>query len=220
MKKIPNNPLKKNLIFDFDGVILNSHLVKTYAFYEIFKAYGTEYGVKAKKFHLNNTGKSRYYKFEYIIRNILKLKPSREIISQYDKKFDEIVQKNIQKMTPSKHLIYFLKKKQKLFNMYISTGTPQEKIIKILKEKKILKYFNKVYGSPEIKIHHIAEIKKNKNKCIFIGDSFEDYNAAKISNIPFICKINSENISLRNKIIAINTFNSFKFLDKKIESLS
>ena len=46
---------KLNIIFDFDGVIINSHLTKTLAFYNIFKVYGKNIALKAKKFHLNNS---------------------------------------------------------------------------------------------------------------------------------------------------------------------
>ena len=41
-------------VFDFDGVILNSHKVKTDAFYDIFKLYGKNVANKAKKFHERN----------------------------------------------------------------------------------------------------------------------------------------------------------------------
>lgn len=61
-----------NIIFDFDGVIINSHKVKTLAFYDIFKIYGKPYALNAKKFHLKHIGKSRYFKFKHILRNILK----------------------------------------------------------------------------------------------------------------------------------------------------
>ena len=60
------------IIFDFDGVIINSHKIKTKAFYEIFKSYGKKIGTKAKKFHENNIGKSRYFKFKFILKNIFK----------------------------------------------------------------------------------------------------------------------------------------------------
>ena len=77
-------------------------------------------------------------------------------------------------MTPSKALINFFKKKNRVWNLYISTGTPRTKIIKILKKKNLLIYFKKVYGSPSSKIYHINKITKNNKKSIFIGDSFED----------------------------------------------
>jgi len=207
-----------NIIFDFDGVIINSHKVKTLAFYNIFKKYGKAYALKAKKFHLKHIGKSRYFKFQYILENILKLKVTKNEIKLLDNEFDSYVKNKVMKMIPSEYLIKFLKKKHNLVNIYISTGTPQKKIIKILKQKKIFKYFRKVYGSPRPKISHIKEIKKNNKKNVFIGDSFEDFKAAKHSNIDFILKINSENFILRHKI-KLNKINSFKFLEKKIQSL-
>ena len=77
-KKSIVNFKKINVIFDFDGVIINSHKVKTLAFYNIFKTYGKNYGLRAQRFHLNNTGKSRYFKFEFILKNILKLKVTKK----------------------------------------------------------------------------------------------------------------------------------------------
>lgn len=206
---------KMNVIFDFDGVIINSHLTKTLAFYDVFKVYGKNIALKAKKFHLNNIGKSRYFKFKHIFKNILRLKLTKKKIKILDEKFDFFLQKKIKKMSPSPRLINFFKKKNQIWNLYISTGTPRAKMIKILKKKKLFKYFKKVYGSPSSKIHHIKKIIKNNEKSIFIGDSFEDYSVAKKAKIQFILKINSENKYLR-KIISVNTINSFKFLEKKI----
>ena len=212
---------KKNIIFDFDGVIINSHKVKTEAFYRIFKVYGKNYGLRAQRFHLSNTGKSRYYKFNFILKNILKIKCTKKMIKTLDSKFDDIVDLGIKKMYPSDYLIKFLKKNKNTFNYFISTGTPQKKILKILQEKKILKYFKKIYGSPQSKISHIKDIKKNNNnnRCIFIGDSHEDYRAATKSNCTFILKINSENQTLR-KNKNTNKINSFKYLEKKLEYLN
>lgn len=206
---------KLNIIFDFDGVIINSHLTKTLAFYDVFKVYGKNVALRAKKFHLNNIGKSRYFKFKFIFKNILKLKLTKKKIKILDEKFDFFLQEKLNKMIPSKTLINFLKKKNRVWNLYISTGTPRAKIIKILKKKNLLIYFKKVYGSPSSKIYHINKINKNNKKSIFIGDSFEDYIAAKKAKIKFILKINSENKIMR-KTISVNTINSFKFLEKKI----
>ena len=51
------------IIFDFDGVILNSHNIKTQAFYEIFKKYGKKIATKSKNYHINNVWISIYIKF-------------------------------------------------------------------------------------------------------------------------------------------------------------
>ena len=56
------------IIFDFDGVILNSHKIKTQAFYQLFKNYGKKIAIKSKNYHINNAGVSRYIKFKYILK--------------------------------------------------------------------------------------------------------------------------------------------------------
>ncbi len=203
------------IIFDFDGVIFNSHKVKTNAFYEIFKSYGKNIALKAKRFHENNIGKSRYFKFKFILKNILNKKITKKEMLKLDHNFDVFIEKKISKMTPSKNLLKFLKSEKKNHNFYISTGTPQNKIIKILKDKKLFFFFKKIYGSPRSKIEHINEIKKKDKNIIFVGDSFEDYKVSIETKINFILKINSENVSFRKKI---NTrkIQSFKFLKKYI----
>ena len=205
-----------NIIFDFDGVILNSHKIKTSAFYYIFKVYGEKNANKAKKIHLQYIGKSRYFKFKFIFKNILKKKLTEKEQVILDKKFEKFIRKKIKIIQPSNFLINFLKKKQNKVNFYISTATPQKKIIQILKEKNLLKYFKRVYGSPATKKEHIRKIQKNKRITIFIGDSYEDFKAAYSCKINFILKINSENLLIRKKNI-FNTISSFKYLEKKIQ---
>ena len=206
----------KNIIFDFDGVILNSHKTKTDAFEKIFSKYGKSIGKKAKKYHLKNAGKSRYLKFKYIINNILKYKSSKKNMEYLDKEFSNYCDSKILKLEISKNLMQYLKKNYKNKNFFISTGTPQKKIEEIIKKKKIKKFFKKIYGSPLKKIAHINKIiskYKNKSKTIFIGDSEEDYKSAKICGIDFLLKLNSEskNLNLPKKV---NKFRSFKFIEK------
>ena len=59
----------QKVIFDFDGVILNSHKIKTKLFYKIFSNYGKDVGKKALKFHLTNLGLPRDKKFKIKIKN-------------------------------------------------------------------------------------------------------------------------------------------------------
>ncbi len=208
-----------NIIFDFDGVILNSHKVKTKAFYEVFKSYGNSIGVKARKFHENNIGKSRYFKFKYIFKNILNKKITKNELARIDKNFNFTVEKKIRYMFPTENLLKFLKNKKKYHNFYISTGTPQKKIVNILKEKKLFFFFKKIYGSPRSKLQHLNEIKKKNIQSLFIGDSYEDYKVSKQANINFLLKMNSENLSLRKKK-NIKKINSFKYLEGHIKFLN
>ena len=54
--------------------------------------------------------------------------------------------------------------------------------------------------------------KSNKGDIIFIGDSLEDYRAAKKSRIKFILKKHKENINMfkNKKVIQISNFINFE----------
>ena len=77
----------KSIIFDFDGVILDSNKAKGQAFVELFKNQNHKIKKKIYDFHINNIGKSRDYKIKHIINNVLKEK-------KYQKKIYLFYQKN------------------------------------------------------------------------------------------------------------------------------
>ena len=52
----------KSIIFDFDGVILDSLEAKSEAFEELYADYGTSIVKKVRKYHLSNGGVSRQKK--------------------------------------------------------------------------------------------------------------------------------------------------------------
>jgi len=73
MSKVPLNQYK-TLVFDCDGVVLDSNQVKTQAFFDVAKQYGLEAANKLVEYHVLHGGVSRYKKFEYFIQVILKKK--------------------------------------------------------------------------------------------------------------------------------------------------
>ena len=60
----------KNLIFDCDGIVLNSNKIKTEAFKEVVYQYGNEAAEELVKYHVMNGGISRYEKFNYFFETI------------------------------------------------------------------------------------------------------------------------------------------------------
>tara|TARA_B100001741_G_C16442325_1_gene546239 strand:- start:236 stop:880 length:645 start_codon:yes stop_codon:yes gene_type:complete len=212
---------KKTIIFDFDGVILDSHIVKLEAYLSIFRKFGVNVEKKVKTYHLKNSGLSRFIQFKEIYKQILKKNIGKRKLEYLSKKFNYYSDKKILKLKIDKDLMNFFKNSKKNYNLYISTGTPNKKINYITKKMKIFKYFKKIYGSPKSKIQHIKEIKKKeKNKItIFIGDSTEDYESAKKTNIFFILKSHNFNKNkFKNK--RIKKIGNFKKLNKILKSLS
>ena len=65
---------KKFIVFDFDGVVLDSVEIKTNAFAEIYSEYGSEIVSKVVEYHKRNGGLSRFEKFKYYHKFFWKLR--------------------------------------------------------------------------------------------------------------------------------------------------
>jgi len=83
----------ETIIFDCDGVILNSNQIKTNAFYEVASIYGHLPALKLKEYHKLHGGISRYKKFEYLFSNILHRAYNKNEIERLLKSFSNEVYK-------------------------------------------------------------------------------------------------------------------------------
>ena len=59
------------VVFDFDGVILESADCKTDAFVELYEPHGPDVVAKVRAHHLANLGISRFKKFAWIAEHVL-----------------------------------------------------------------------------------------------------------------------------------------------------
>ena len=69
----------KAIIFDFDGVIIESADIKTEAFRALFENY-PEHVEAIAGFHIENGGMSRFDKFRHIYKNIINEELNEELI--------------------------------------------------------------------------------------------------------------------------------------------
>ena len=81
----------KAIIFDFDGVLVESVDVKTKAFARMFENKGEEVVKKVTDFHLINGGLSRVHKFKHYYEVILKCSLSEDKLSELCKTFSQLV---------------------------------------------------------------------------------------------------------------------------------
>ncbi|HEC1791605.1 TPA: HAD hydrolase-like protein, partial [Campylobacter lari] len=92
----------KNIIFDFDGVILDSMELKTQAFAELFQEFPKDKVQELLKFHLQNGGISRYHKIQYFFENIIHREITDSEILKYAKKYSKLTK---EKLCNSKYII-------------------------------------------------------------------------------------------------------------------
>ena len=182
---------KKNIIFDFDGVLVDSVNIKADAFAYIYNSYGKKIINKVISHHLQNGGMSRFEKFKYYHKNFLDVIIDHEEIKLLSKKFSDHVIGKVVKAPEINGAVDFLNKFHNIKCFYINSATPTDEIIEIIRLKGWKKYFTKTFGSPSSKSENISKIlsclkNDNLSSCIFFGDARSDFIASKRMGIDFI----------------------------------
>ena len=183
----------KAIVFDFDGVIIESFDIKTQAFRELFK--DSEKVEKIVEYHKQNGGVSRYKKFKYIYSEILKQPLDDKTFNDLGERFSNLVVEEVKKCPYVPGAVEFIRRNSNKLRLFIASGTPEEELRAIVAARDITKYFRGIYGSPTIKSEILSGILNRENldkkDVIFIGDTITDYNEAAKLGVPFMARINS-----------------------------
>lgn len=178
------------IIFDCDGVILNSNFKKIEAYRNAALKYGAS-SVQAEELvnhHIELTGISRYIKFKYFLKEIMSEKITDEAMKKLVNYLNEQVLELLKDCEVTSGLRE-LKNKTKDTSWMVASGGDQKELRYLFKKNKIDFFFSEgIYGSPSSK-HEIIEKKiKNKNfyPALFLGDSLYDIQTAKKYNLDFI----------------------------------
>jgi phosphoglycolate phosphatase-like HAD superfamily hydrolase len=183
----------KAIIFDFDGVIIESFDIKTQAFRELFK--DSDKVEEIVEYHKQNGGVSRYKKFKYIYSEILKQPLDDKTFNDLGERFSNLVVDEVKKCPYVPGAIEFIRSNSLKLKLFIASGTPEEELRAIVAARGITKYFRGIYGSPAVKSEILRGILSRENMekidVIFIGDTITDYNEAIKIGVPFMARINS-----------------------------
>lgn len=185
----------KAVIFDFDGVILNSANIKTEAFLELFQKY-PEHQRAIKEYHIENQGITRYKKFEWIYKELLHKSYNEEIKAKLGSDFSTLVFEKIMDAEAIPGAIEFLESLRNNTPAYIASGTPDEELDKIINSRNLSKFFKTAYGSNISKEEAIDRVAEQEfveySELLFIGDATTDYLAALSRDVPFVAVYSKE----------------------------
>jgi HAD superfamily hydrolase (TIGR01549 family) len=180
----------KTIFWDFDGVIMDSMPIRSYGFEKIFENFDKLLVNKLLEYHTLNGGLSRYIKIKYFYNILLDQTISDQKIQELADKFSSIMKVElINKKYLITEIVEFIEKNYKNYNFHIVSGSDDKELNYLCKELGLHKYFKTIKGSPIHKNNLVENaIRKNNynpKKCILIGDSINDYEAAKINDIKF-----------------------------------
>ncbi len=194
----------KAIIFDFDGVILESADIKTEAFAELFSGY-LQKNKEIIEYHLVNAGISRYVKFRYIYEQILGQSLSKEKETELGRSFSQIVLQKVLNASFVPGAKEFLDTNKSRYQFFIASGTPEEELHNIIGSRGLKGYFKEIHGSPKRKTDIINDILNKhafaRNEVVYIGDAESDRRAAEETGVAFIERRGNEDLlNLSEKI--------------------
>ena len=179
----------KTLVFDCDGVVLDSNKVKSDAFYKAALPYGENAANTLLEYHKNTGGVSRYKKFRYFLDNIVENELENfgydALLEAYAKNvMDGMLTCNVAENIDK------LREETKDITWLIVSGGDQEELRGIFKQRKLYGLFDgDIFGSPDTKEVILEREIQNDNiklPALFLGDSRYDRQASLASGLDFI----------------------------------
>lgn len=190
MKNIKLDPASyATLVFDCDGVLLDSNKVKTQAFYQAVLPFGEIAAQALADYHVANGGVSRYKKFSYFLENIATEHIEGVTLDNLLNSYAEHVRSGLLSCDVATGLRE-LREKTPNTRWLIVSGGDQAELREIFAQRGLVDLFDGgIFGSPDIKEDILSREQASANivfPALFIGDSKYDYKAASEANIDFV----------------------------------
>ena len=187
----------KGIVFDFDGVLVESADIKTQAFADLFAKW-PKYCAQMVAYHKANMGVSRYAKFRYFYEELLKEPYTDEIGELLAARFSRQVFDRITMapfVTGAKEFLAATP-----LPLFIASGTPQDELEVICQIRGMVDFFKGIHGSPATKDLIVQRIMErysfSPKELVFVGDAEADYKAAIDNGVHFILRRTPDNMSL------------------------
>lgn len=179
------------ILWDFDGVILDSMAVREDGFRQVLNEFDQEKVDRLIVYHRENGGLSRYVKFRYFFEQILGIPVTEEKVYALAAEFSVIMKRMLANPT---YLISdsceFIRDYYQAIPMHIVSGSDHQELNYLCRELKIANFFKTINGSPTPKAELIRIILQHEeidpSTVVLIGDSRNDYEAAVENSITFI----------------------------------
>ena len=202
----------KSIVFDCDGVVLDSNVVKTEAYFRTAKNLGaTDNQAQALvDYHVRLGGISRYHKFDYYLREILNQPATNEAIQALLDAFGRELEVGLMACEIASGL-EALRAATPNAKWSILSGGDQQEIRTLFAKRHLANLFDGgLFGSPDNKDEVLAREKDNGSlqfPALFLGDSKYDFEAATRAGLDFIFLSNWTEVPDWKEYCAANQIN-------------
>ena len=170
------------LVFDFDGIILESVNAKTEAFRALAMPWGKEAADALAAYHLKHGGVSRYLKFEWFFKEVLGKPLTSERSEELGQEFSRLCLAKVKAAPFVPGFLQVLSVAHGRWPLYVASGTPREELRDILECREISGFFKGVFGTPPAKNELLQQAVNaagvRPSAVLMVGDSHTDLEAA------------------------------------------
>ena len=182
--------LPEAILFDFDGVLVDSMHIRDLGYREIFKDFSIDLVNQLIKYHRINGGLSRYVKIRYFYEKLLGREISDNKVDQLAEQFSAIMRPKLKdRSIIINEALSFVKRCYKKIPLHIVSGSEQDELRCVCEFIEIGSYFLTIEGSPTSKNDLVSSVLSSygydSEKTILIGDTINDYDAAKSNKVIF-----------------------------------
>jgi phosphoglycolate phosphatase-like HAD superfamily hydrolase len=180
----------QHVIFDFDGVLVDSVEVKGKAFAKLYEPFGETISKRVLEYHNQHGGVSRLEKFKHFHQVFLEMPLSENALNTLCDKFSTIVKTEVIEADWISGAKSFLENYYQRLQFFVASATPEVELKDIMKHRHMTAYFKGVYGAPKPKKQIVRDTltthELDSKATVMIGDAMTDYEAAIDNQIDFI----------------------------------
>ena len=181
------------IVFDFDGVILESADVKTDAFVELYADHGAAVVGRVRDHHLANLGVSRFKKFAWIAENVLGRPLTDDESAALGRRFTDLALAKVlaAPFVPGAEAAIAALAARGL-PMFVASGTPHAELQLIVTRRGLHRSFHEVHGAPREKPEIVRDLLArhglSAGQVLFVGDGMSDYKASCAIGTEFLAR--------------------------------
>lgn len=183
----------KAIVFDFDGVIVDSEPIKQGGYSCMFSEFGEAVPEAAVREGLEAFAEGGGNRFE-IIREILRRRdgtePEESSVRRYAERYGSVVEKKVQSLVVPPGVFATLATLAGAYPLYINSRTPSRPLAATIRSLGLSRFFKGVLGGELTKVDNLARIAEDEDampaEMLFVGDSRGDEQAAKKYGCVFI----------------------------------